>query len=388
MLARQSGEPGQEPTWATPVGVATWTTRPVSAAQLPLMISRGSVNQKVLPARRAVGPDGAAHQGHQLLADRQAQPRAVVPAGAGGVGLGEGLEQRGQLLAGIPMPESSTRKRTSAVSVVAPTRSTDRRTCPSSVNLQAFRTRFVRTCEMRIASPARCWGSSGSTLAVRVRPFASAIGAGRHVLDVGGESEVSRRPAVDGPGLEAGEVEDVVDQPEQAVAGTLDDLHEWPAPRPVEVASASISVAPSTLVSGVRTSWLMFARNSDLVVLASSAAWRVRSSSRRISLRSVTSSATPCTPTTSSHTIDRHGRQAELDQVPVPVQHPRLQLLGVRLTTSTKAISTRGRSSGCDEVGEAHLAQLVQGVAAQLWAAGFASSKRPSRSSEKAACGL
>ena len=49
------------------------------------------------PARRALGPDSAVHQEHQLFADGQAQAGAAELPGGGAVRLGEGVEDGPEL---------------------------------------------------------------------------------------------------------------------------------------------------------------------------------------------------------------------------------------------------------------------------------------------------
>ena len=83
-------------------------------------------------------------------------------------------------------------------------------------------------------------------------------------------AEVDRlEVAAEAAGLEAGEIEQAVDQPQQSFAVALDELERGPAARrPAARPSASASsVGPSSRVSGVRNSWLMLVKN---VVFASS----------------------------------------------------------------------------------------------------------------------
>ena len=78
------------------------------------------------------------------------------------------------------------------------------------------------------------------------------------------------------PGLDLGEVEDVVDQREQVAAGTEHAVERLEVLLEASASSRSISVTPMMALSGVRSSWLMLARNCDLCWLAS-ASWRLLS---------------------------------------------------------------------------------------------------------------
>src|SRR5271170_8020546 len=55
-------------------------------------------------ANGALDPDLSTHQFHELLRNRQSQPGAAVPPGGRGIGLGEVLEDTGELLLRNPDP--------------------------------------------------------------------------------------------------------------------------------------------------------------------------------------------------------------------------------------------------------------------------------------------
>ena len=79
------------------------------------------------------------------------------------------------------------------------------------------------------------------------------------------------------PGLDLGEVEHVVDQAEQVPGGAQHRSQRFERlVRGDSASSRSISVTPMMALSGVRSSWLMLARNCDLCWLAS-ASWRLLS---------------------------------------------------------------------------------------------------------------
>ena len=94
-------------------------------------------------------------------------------------------------------------------------------------------------------------------------------------------------------GLDLRQVEDVVDDRQQVQAAVVDVLGELPvargAERPEHARCCMISEKPRTALSGVRSSWLMLARNSDLARLARSAWSRAATSACSVCLRSVMS---------------------------------------------------------------------------------------------------
>ena len=77
-----------------------------------------------------------------------------------------------------------------------------------------------------------------------------------------------------GPGLDLGQIQNVVDEVEQVLPGVVDifsviaifDASDSPI-----VSSLMISENPMIAFSGVRSSWLIAARNSDLARFAASA---------------------------------------------------------------------------------------------------------------------
>ena len=79
------------------------------------------------------------------------------------------------------------------------------------------------------------------------------------------------------PGLDLGEVEDVVDEREQVPAAPSTRSIGSRSCLSASASSRSISLTPMMALSGVRSSWLMLARNCDLCWLAS-ASWRLFSS--------------------------------------------------------------------------------------------------------------
>ena len=149
----------------------------------------------------ALEPQPAVHQLDQLGGDREAQPRAAVPARGGGVGLHERAEDLPLLVvrdadAGVAHREPQRRpRRRSARSTVTSTT-----TSPSSVNLIALPTRLRMIWRRRPASPSSASGTSGAMRQASSSPFCA--GARRQqpdaVFDRVAEAErraLERQPA-------------------------------------------------------------------------------------------------------------------------------------------------------------------------------------------------
>ena len=227
---------------------------------------------------RAPDPDLAAEEPGDLAADRQPQAGAAVLPARPRVGLLERLEDDlAACPSGMPMPVSVTENATTpagpaedrvvgAPALRSPARCAGR-PCPSSVNLNAFESRFRRTCWSRFASVATAAGQALGQLD-RER---QALGLGHRPegpLDV--VAEVGERDLADldrhRPRLDLGHVEDVVDQREQVGPGGVDRLRElapaWPsgsprrcrrASRPGSAGCSAGSAARATCWPGTRT---------------------------------------------------------------------------------------------------------------------------------------
>ena len=117
------------------------------------------------------------------------------------------------LPAGMPMPVSRTANAMNPA-LSAPDRLTCRVTPPVSVNFTALANRLRNTCWSRWESVVSVEGTSAPISTVSVSPFSSACGPSacsrspQH-LDQHDRSGVEIGP----PGLDLGEVEDVVDEP-------------------------------------------------------------------------------------------------------------------------------------------------------------------------------
>ena len=139
-------------------------------------------------------------------------------------------------------------------------------TSPSAVNFTALEPRLSSTCRIRVPSPSSAAGTSGWTstssssplpwaVPARMRPTSSTTPGTSTVGLL--ELELAR--------LDLGEVQDVVDDDEQALGRDLHARGELVL-LVVEARSASSSsVSPITPFIGVRISWLIVDRNSDLV---------------------------------------------------------------------------------------------------------------------------
>ena len=126
---------------------------------------------------------------------------------------------------GMPMPVSVTakRRRTSPSGAGSPAVSTSTTTSPRSVNLMALPTRLRSTWRSRPASPISASGTPGRCWQTSSSPFLCgahgqrAQGGAQH----GDEREIGR-VQLQAAGLDLGEVQDVVDDPEEGVRRRLD----------------------------------------------------------------------------------------------------------------------------------------------------------------------
>ena len=165
---------------------------------------------------------GAAHGVHELVRDGEPEPGAAVDASRGGVTLGEGLEEVGQLRVRTPTPVSAT-------STLSHTRSSSGSAVAADGNhavlgeLHGVRDQVGD----HLRQPRRVAPQHGRDVRVtrhhEVQPLlAGQLGEhGGHLLQQQPDVEVQPlqlQPA----GLDLGEVEDVVDQPEQRPAGRDD----------------------------------------------------------------------------------------------------------------------------------------------------------------------
>ena len=147
---------------------------------------------------------------------------------------------------------------------------------PCSVNLLALLMRFSSACRSRIWSacivPIAASQLTDDLVAVLRRQRLDGLD---HVVDQRRKRErfeMKLHP----PGLDLGQVEDVVDQGEQVPARAEHAVERLGVLLSASASSRSISLTPMMALSGVRSSWLILARNCDLCWLAS-ASWRLLS---------------------------------------------------------------------------------------------------------------
>ena len=122
--------------------------------------------------------------------------------------------------AGIPMPVSRTSK------VVEPCQGWARSvTLPVCVYFTAFDSRLTRTRDSFSRSRDDDAGRLGCASMTRSRPFSRAWGSTRSAFSRSSSRTDRLRVEVALPGLELGEVEDVVDHPAKCLGGLAQDAH-------------------------------------------------------------------------------------------------------------------------------------------------------------------
>ena len=95
----------------------------------------------------------SAHEGDQVPRDGEAQTRASVFPGGGGVGLGEFLEDGLLFLLRDPDAGVPHREPDPGIVIITPCQWPETRISPPRVNFTAFPTRFDSTCRKRVGSP-------------------------------------------------------------------------------------------------------------------------------------------------------------------------------------------------------------------------------------------
>ena len=152
------------------------------------------------------------------------------------------------------MPVSETVNRNAVGTEESASGATRRATSPDSVNLIALPSKLSSTCRSRVGSPTRSVGTFGAISHTKASPFSWARPATISVTF--SRWIVQREP---GPfqlelrGFDLGEIEDVVDEIQQVVAGAAKDLHILVLLRERAV-FASRSAMPMIAFIGVRIS--------------------------------------------------------------------------------------------------------------------------------------
>ena len=210
------------------------------------------------------------------------------------------------------MPVSLTAKRTVAWSSLCCARVTRTTISPRSVNLTALPTRFRRTCPSRPASPRTARGTSAWMSEASSSPLAAARGAwttiasSRTALRLNSRTSSSSLPASI---LEKSRMSLMTVSRFSEQRRTVVRKSRCSGLRGV---SRRRSVMPKMPFIGVRISWLMLARNSDLSRAWSRAASRACWSASSTPLRSVTSRraamASRCPPSSTSLTASSSGK--------------------------------------------------------------------------------
>ena len=141
-------------------------------------------------------------------------------------------------------------------------------TVPFSVNLLALLMRFNSACRSRI--------SSACIVPISVamdRDLVTVLRCQRldRLDDIVDQRPQSKRVEVElhPPRFDLGQVENVVDQGEQVTARAEHAVQRFKVLIETLASSRSISVTPMMALSGVRSSWLMLAKNCDVCWLAS-----------------------------------------------------------------------------------------------------------------------
>ena len=210
--------------------------------------------------------DLASERARQPSRQSQTDAGAVVPASVAGLELVEVLEQLAQRRG----PGSRSRCRAPRRGSRRASRGRRGRPRPASVNLIAFDSRFKRICRTRCASVLASTGESPTS---DDEPQVLAPAKTLHLGDARARElrDVDRFQAnIDPPGLGLREIEHVVDEPEQVLAVPRDALERLPrAGGQLLLGDVnSRSAKPRMADSGVRSSWLIDARNSVFTLLA------------------------------------------------------------------------------------------------------------------------
>ena len=248
------------------------------------------MNQKVLPWPTSlvtpISPPMSSTSWREMARPRPVPPyRRVVPASAWENDSNTGAWS----LSAIPIPVSTTWKRMIVDVASPPAMVSSSTTSPEGVNFTALPTRLVTIWRRRPGSPRSTAGISTGTLHTSSRPLAWAgwenMPATSSTRPRRSKSMLSRsrRPASI---LEKSRMSLRMLSRASPDACTVWANSRCSTPRSV---SSSNEVMPSTPFIGVRISWLMLARNSDLSCDAASAWSRADARAASASLRSVMS---------------------------------------------------------------------------------------------------
>ena len=205
-----------------------------------------------------------------------------------------------RLSAGIPMPVSRTAKRTSARFPSRPAGDTDTTTSPCGVNLMALPTRFVSTCRTRVGSPRTKVGASVAMSASSSSRRSRARTASSAIVDssrCGSSNGIDSSCRCSASILEKSRMSLI--RASSVSPDVCTSVRECRCSAASSVSSSS-SVSPRMAFSGVRISWLMFARKELRVWASRSAASRASRSACSAAAR--VASARRCSVTSSYNT--------------------------------------------------------------------------------------
>ena len=224
----------------------------------------------------------------------------------------KGSNKAACLSAGTPIPVSTTSIRTRTR---GPAGSADARTStrPASVNLTAFATRLVTTCESLVGSPQSTCGRDGSQATVRSRPRLRAVSPSMVVTSSSRVStSKSSRSSSNRPASIFEKSRMSLMMPSRVRLAPCTPVASRCCSG-VSVVRSRRSLSPMTPLSGVRISWLIVARKSDFCREASMASSRACASCAWVRSRSATRAS--CSPTRAaicSMSSKRHRGGAEV----------------------------------------------------------------------------
>ena len=237
--------------------------------------SKGTSNQKVLPApgrlTAPIAPPILSTRRLQMARPSPVPPkRRVMLASA----WANGWKRPARVSGAMPIPVSRTAKRSRTRSAVTSRRVTRTWISPRSVNLMALPIRLTRTCSRRCGSPTSPPSSAGGGAMPSTSPLSRAVDPSSEPM--------SARSGASPKGCAAKEIcpASILDRSrmslripsrERPAVRTCATMARWSGTRALRSRTCT---RPSTLFKGVRISWLMWARNSDLARAAcSAAAW-------------------------------------------------------------------------------------------------------------------
>ena len=242
-------------------------------------MATGSATRNVLPTpgalRSVISPAMPSTSARVIVRPRPVPPylRVVVTSACSKL-----LNRRCCASCEMPMPVSSTSISSSSRPVSVEPQATRSSTVPTSVNLSALPIRLSRIWRSRIGSPRSHCGTFGSTSLSSERPSSCA----RRSSSSTSECTISRRskstdskPILPASIFEKSRMSLMMASSASALPSASETRERDGAGIGSRSPSCSMPMMPD---SGVRSSWLIVARNSDFARVASSALSRARRS--------------------------------------------------------------------------------------------------------------